>query len=249
MGYLDKVVDIAELDERNLWVIWGKSGTGKTTLMGSFPKPMLYIAIGDNGSKSIKHVEGIDVIKATKPEDVTPILTEVLSTKTKYKTCVVDTFSLITQVWIDKNVKSKKKKMTQQDWGNLKDDTDEIVRVASELSEKIIVVLSCHEASESIEGYEDEVTPDVRPSVTKGSRTYLEGMANYGVHTTIIEKEVDGKETEVHACHLGKNAYYWTKAQINPAIKLPKTVANPTYDKLMRYYAGEVKKKTKKSSK
>lgn len=249
MGYLDKVVDISEVGERNLWVIWGKSGTGKTTLIGTFPKPMIYIVVGDNGVKSIKHVEGIDVIEAEKPEDIAPILDELITKKTKYKTAVVDTFSLMTQFWIDKNVKSKKKKMTQQMWGDLKDDTDEVVRTASELSSKMTVVLSCHEAVDSIEGYEDEVTPDVRPSVTKGSRTYLEGMANYGVHTVIIEKDNgDGNSSEVHAAHVGKNPYYWTKAQINPDIKLPKTVSNPTYDKLMKYYNGEAPKKKKKKS-
>lgn len=248
MGYLDKVVDISELTERNLWVVWGKSNSGKTTLIGSFPKPMIYIMIGDNGAKSIKHVDGIDVIEVGAPSEVVPILEEVYNSK-KYKTCVIDTFSLMTQVWIDQNVKSKKKKMTQQLWGDLKDDTDEIIRMASKLSAKEIVVLTCHEATESIEGYEDEVTPDVRPSVTKGSRTYLEGMANFGVHTTVISQETEAGTTEVHACHVGKNPYYWTKAQISPDIKLPKTVKNPTYDKLMKYYNGEVTKKSKKKSK
>lgn len=245
MAYLDKVIDISELDSRRLWVIWGKSASGKTTLVGSFPKPMIYIIIGDNGANSIKHVDGIDVIEATSPSDIVPIMMEVEKAG-KYKTCAVDTFSLITQVWIDQNVKSKKKKMTQQLWGDLKDDTDEIIRAASKLASKMNVVLTCHEATESIEGYEDEVTPDVRPSVTKGSRTYLEGMANFGIHTTIISQETETGTTEVHACHIGKNPYYWTKAQIHPEIKLPKTIRNPTYDKLMRYYDGKVEKKIKK---
>lgn len=248
MGYLDKAVDISELDDRNLFVIWGKSNSGKTTLIGSFPKPMLYIMVGDNGARSIKHVEGIDVIEVTSPSDVVPIMEEVYK-KGGYKSCAVDTFSLVTQVWIDQNVKVKKKKMTQQLWGDLKDDTDEIIRTASKLSAKMNVILSCHEVTESIEGYEDEVTPDVRPSVTKGSRTYLEGMANYGIHMTVIEVQGEEGSSEVHACHVGKNPYYWTKSQINPSIKLPKTVKNPTYDKLMKYYNGEVKKKSKKKSK
>lgn len=105
------------------------------------------------------------------------------------------------------------------------------------VAKKHIVVLTCHEAMDSIDGMEDEIMPDVRPSVTKGARTYLEGMANYGIHTTKISKEVQKGNGTVevvkYAADVGPNPYYWTKLQIDPSIKVPKRIINPTYDKIM----------------
>ena len=95
---------------------------------------------------------------------------------------------------------------------------------------------------DSIEGLEDEILPDVRPSVSKGARTYLEGMANYGIHTTRISKEIlKGNKSETvvkFAADIGPNPYYWTKMQVDPSIKLPKRIINPTYDKIMEKISG-----------
>lgn len=100
-----------------------------------------------------------------------------------------------------------------------------------------IVVLTCHESKDTIEGMEDEIAPEVRPSVSKGARTYLEGMANFGIHTTKIIKEITkngvSKEVVKYAADVGPNPYYWTKLQIDPSIKVPERIINPTYDKIM----------------
>ena len=50
MGLLDKAVDISELGQRKLVVLYGKSNSGKTVTGATFPKPMLYLRIGDRKS-------------------------------------------------------------------------------------------------------------------------------------------------------------------------------------------------------
>ena len=78
--------------------------------------------------------------------------------------------------------------------------------------------------------------PDVRIAVSKGARTYLEGMVNYGIHTIVIEKEkdLDGEIVTVtkYAADVGPNPYYWTKFQTVKSKKVPKRVINPSFDKL-----------------
>lgn len=243
MGFIDKAIDISDLGHRNLWVLWGKSGTGKTKIGSTFPKPMLYIQVGDDGSNTIANEDGIKAIRVENPDDLKHIADEVVKDR-KYKTVFVDTFSMFTQVWIDVNVVQKKKKMTQQMWGDLKIATEELIKLFHKAALNHIVVLSCHESNDTIEGMEDEILPDMRPSVTKGGRTYLEGMANYGIHTTklkrVITSKKTGEEKEVvrYAAHLGANPYYWTKLQIDSSIKVPEIVFNPTYDKLMDIIQG-----------
>lgn len=243
MGLLDNAVPIDELTPNNLWVIYGKSASGKTAFASTFPKPLLYIQVGDDGSNTIKLVKNIDAIRVKNLTELKDILAE-LEDDEKYKTVLVDTFSLVVNEWIDENGTKKKKRVSQQMWGDLKTDTEEMIRAWKKIAETKIVVLTCHEASDSFIGMEDEIAPDIRPSVSKGARTYLEGMANYGIHTTVIESEKEdsnGQTTIVykHAIHLATNPYYWVKTQKPKKIKLPKLVINPTYDKVIELMKGE----------
>lgn len=236
MGILDSAVDIADMVQRNLWVIYGKSNSGKTKILGSFPKPMLYLQIGDDGVNTIKKTPGVKVIPISSIQSLKDVAKELLKDKI-YKTVACDTFSLLVNDWVDEKVISKGKKMTQQSWGELKTETEEITKALYKVAKHHIVVLTCHESTDTIEGMEDEIAPDVRPSVSKGARTYLEGMANYGIHTTKILKEVTKgnvtKEIVKYAADIGPNPYYWTKLQIDSRIKVPDRIINPTYDKFM----------------
>lgn len=241
MGLLDEAVDIQELGQRNLWVLYGKSNSGKTWVASTFPKPMLYLQIGDDGANTIARVEGVKALRVDTVQKLTDISRELLKDKT-YKTVVVDTFSLLVNEWTSEKVTGKGKRMTQQLWGDLKNDQEGIIKTMYKIARRHIVVLTCHESTDSIEGMEDEITPDVRPSVSKGARTYLEGMANYGIHTTKIIKEVSKgnttKEVVKYAADIGPNPYYWTKLQIDPSIKVPARIINPTYEKFMEIING-----------
>lgn len=239
---LDSAVDIQELGQSNLWVVYGKSNTGKTHLLSTFPKPILYAQVGDDGSNTIARVSGIQAVRITSIEDLKTLAQELLAIKKpKFKTVGVDTFSLVVTEWVSQNIVSKNKRMTQQNWGDLKTETEELTKLWAKVARKYIVVLNCHESMDSIEGMEDEIAPDVRPSVSKGARTYLEGMANFGIHTTKITKEVTkGNSTKTvvkYAADVGPNPYYWTKLQIDPSIKVPDRIINPSYDKIMKVIA------------
>lgn len=239
MAYLDGVKDIADLGQRKLVVLWGKSNTGKTEFGSTWPKPQLYVQIGDDGSNTIRNKKNISGLRADNIDSVKGVLKELIKEKgAGYESVFVDTFSMVTNVWIDENAVKKKKKMTQQMWGDLKTETEELIRLAYKLSLYTWVILSCHEAMDAIEGMEDEILPDARPSTTKGARTYLEGMANYGFHTTRLKKEVveDGVEKTVvrYAAHLGPNPYYWTKLQTPKEVKVPAVMINPSFAKLSR---------------
>lgn len=239
MGYLDNVKNISELGQRKLVVLWGKSNTGKTEFGSTWPKPMLYVQVGDDGSNTIRNKQEISGMRADTIDRCKGVLKELVKEKgAGYSTVFVDTFSMLTNVWIDENAVKKKKKMTQPMWGDLKTETEEIIRLAYKLALHTWVILSCHEAMDTVEGMEDEILPDARPSTTKGARTYLEGMANYGFHTTRLKKEMieDGVEKTLvkYAAHIGPNPYYWTKLQTPKGVKVPAVMVNPTFTKLKK---------------
>lgn len=232
---LENTTSIKDFSQGKFVALYGKSGSGKTTLGATFPKPMLYVKIGDDGSSVIKDVEGIDAIEISKISEINVLIKELEANK-KYKSVFFDTFTLIVNEWKNENIVAKKKKMTQQSWGDLLTDTEEIVRKLHRLSKNKWVIISGHEVTDSIEGMEDELLPDVRMAVSKGARTYLEGMVNYGLHTIVIEKDVEKngetKTVTKHAVDIGPNPYYWTKFQCVKAKKVPKRMLNPTFEKL-----------------
>jgi len=243
MSYLDAAVEISSLRQRALWVLYGKSGSGKTHILSTFPKPMLYLQFGDDGWSTIKDVSGIKLITVESMEHLKNIARELLTDR-KYKSVAVDTFSMIVPEWTDENAVQRKKKMSQQMWGDLKTDSEELIRLFHKVAATKIVILTCHEATDTIDGMEDEISPDIRPSVSKGARTYLEGMANFGLHTTVVQKDKQlpdgGTETIYrHAVHLAQNPYYWVKTQKPAHIKLPKLMINPSYKKIMALLEGE----------
>lgn len=242
MSWLEQAVNLRELPSSNLWVVYGKSGAGKTHFLSTFPKPLLYLQFGDDGSNTIGDTEGIDAIRITSLQQLKEIAQEA-RVDTRYKTIAVDTFSLVVQEWLDANAVKKGKRVTQQMWGDLKTDTEELIKEFKTLAINHIVVLTCHEVMDSIEGMEEEITPDVRPSVSKGSRTYLESMANFGVHLTVLTKEKDmpdgsTKTITAHAAHVAPNTYYWTKLQKPADVKVPQQVINPTYEKIINIMKG-----------
>lgn len=230
---------IQKLQDGKLIVVYGRSGSGKTWFSSTFPKPLLLLQIGDDGGNTIRQVDGIDVQKVQQIDDLR-ILLEELKTDKKYKSVLIDTFSLIVNEWQLEKVITKKSKMTQQAWGELMNDSILCIKKAYELSKSKWVILTCHEITDLIEGMEDELLPDVRPSVSKGVRSYLEGMANIGVHMIKLRKEVENPDTgdvEVKvkfAAEIGPSAFYWTKIQADPRLKIPKRIINPTYKKLLQ---------------
>lgn len=236
---LSSAVDISEVSSGKLVVLYGKSASGKTKVGSTFPKPMLYVKIGDDGVNTIKRVSGISIVEPRTTAELKQVFEELEKDKT-YKSVFVDTFSLLVNEWKNENVIQKGKKMTQQLWGDLLTETEELIRLAHKLSKKKWVILSGHEVTDSIEGMEDELLPDVRISISKGARTYIEGMANFGIHTVKIQKEVidkatgETKEVVKYAADIGPNPYYWTKFQIDPKIKLPSRMINPSYEKIMK---------------
>lgn len=237
MVSLSNAQPVSAFKRGGLWTIYGKSGSGKTALAATFPKPLLFVMIGDEGLSTIKNVEGAAFLKAETLADLRDIL-EQLEKDKKYKTVVLDTFGLVVNMWIKENSLDVKKSMTQQKWGDLKNDLDELLRQCQKLAKNKLVVLTIHEIMDAIEGLEDEIIPDIRPNVNKGTRSYLEGMSNFGIHTTKMLKTITGKdglEKEVtkYGVHLGANPFYWTKLQVDPSVKLPKILYNPSYDKIM----------------
>ena len=61
---------VAEMRQPQSYAIYGRSGTGKTTLAGTFPKPVLVLDINDKGVGSIADVKDVYVMEIESIEDI-----------------------------------------------------------------------------------------------------------------------------------------------------------------------------------
>lgn len=244
MAILDRVKPLANKRRHgSLWVVYGKSGSGKTSFLSTFPKPLLYCQFGDDGSNSMPtDMPDVGFVTLSTFQDILDVASELESDK-RYKSVAIDTFSLCVNEWIEANITQKNKKMTQQVWGDIKTDVEHLIRSLQKLSLRRHIILTCHEVTDVIEDMETAISPDIRPSLNRGSRTYLESMANYGVHMVVVEKEVDKKDGTTatvyrHTAQIMPNPYYWTKVQKPPGLKLPESIYSPTFDKIQGYLQG-----------
>lgn len=249
---IEKAKALKDVPQNKLVVVYGKSNTGKTTLAATFPKPLLYVKIKDDGVNSISDIEGIESIEAKTVNDIFVISKECKDAD-KYNTVLFDTFSFITEMWkeeqlsIKESVKGNKlsvERMSQPVWGDLQTVTNAIINNLARASANRWIIVTGHQTVEVLDGLEDELTPDGRISINKGSRNHLEGLANLGLHTTRIKKEsttADGSTLMKvkYAVDIGPNVTYWTKVQTNKNVKIPKRIINPTFDKIMEVLGGK----------
>lgn len=257
MSIKNKVKDLTTLEQLYMWCIWGHPGTGKTSFIRTFPKPILLLDVGENGSASAKFT-GLKKGDITiLPIDIFEELDEALdfARENKYKTVVVDGMTGVQNLChIKVMADEKKKKMTQPMFGTATTLLKGMIMDYKELmQDDIIPVFICHSRTDEIECEMDEVIASIGPSLTPGVATFLAGSSQIVIQSYIREsiKRVDGKRVEgVEYCmRTGPNPYFKTKIQKPVDAPCPDYVANATYEDIMSIAEGtwgEEKKTTKK---
>lgn len=132
MGMLDLVEGISQEPHNNFTVIMGKPGSGKTTLAGTYPKPILYVSIDTDGGGEVLKSYSDDEIKALSIQSDEPgapgakhvqmklmdLLNE-LSQPHPYKTIIIDAYSSVEEGLVLYSEKLKGAKLNIQERGNI----------------------------------------------------------------------------------------------------------------------------------
>ena len=132
---------VSEVKRNSSAALYGRSGTGKTTLASTWPKPILYLNILDNGEESISDVENLDVVDIETSDD---LLEQILWLAKKagkgtlaYKTIILDTMTQLQGIFVREMGDSKKLpkgkragdfgSLTRQDWGKIAGDLMKVI--------------------------------------------------------------------------------------------------------------------------
>ncbi|MDY0291957.1 MAG: AAA family ATPase [Desulfuromonadaceae bacterium] len=126
MSLLNDLKGISTAPENRFELVHGFAGSGKTTFIGTYPKPLLLVEIGaDGGSAVLKNYSDKEVQRIAIPSDdniiknVLDLLNEIDKNGKEFATIVFDTYSAIQDICVSELEKEKGKKLSQQEWGQV----------------------------------------------------------------------------------------------------------------------------------
>ena len=246
---------VNELPFDKVFVIYGKSGTGKTTLASTFPKskerPLYILDVLENGTGSIglEDRDNVIVVPIETFEEVDQVLTDFENGYTFDEdgnkvpvhpgTIVLDSATQL-EYLMKKYLMSaeKKDKMNLNLWGQVKNSHDMLWNAAKYLSRKLdcYFVTITHEKDDKDE--ENPAFNKVVPSLAKGGTESLTAKASFIWYTTIETdtKIVDGKaeKEDRFVTYIGPASYLVTKCRKPKEVSIPQKVRDLTFDRFYR---------------
>ena len=252
-GVVDRIKPVHLQEKKDTINIYGVSGTGKTTLACTYPKPLLLIGCED-GTRSVHKMKGVDFIRVTSSSEVGEVV-EHIREEGKYSTAVLDTATSM-QALVLQEILGLEELPTQSSWGLASRDqygqcalqTKELLRHILRLAEDNIAhaVVLAQERTFGAEGDGELIAPTVMSSLTGSTVGWLNPECDYIVQTFkregIIKKKTKaGGKTIVREVSTGKIEYclrtgphpiYLTKFRLPRGMDLPEFVIDPSYEKL-----------------
>lgn len=220
-NFLDFCKPLRSFSGGKLIGLYGRGSSGKTTVSASFPNPV-FIIFDDQGLNAIKadHPD-IPYVDASgySSSQLLALLDQIEQMPNDVeRTYVFSTFS----VWIDNHpallmAEKKKPHMNQDLWGEHNARVNQVIAKCASLAKNgKRIILEFHERVSVIEGYEDELIPEVGVNAGPAVQKYLVGMLNYAFHTS-IKQFTDPNTNQSYSCYAVDinplNPYYWIKGQ------------------------------------
>lgn len=250
MSIADRIQAVKTLPKTMAMLVYGRSGTGKTTFAGSFPKPALVIDIREKGTDSISNLDGVDVIRLDSWADFEETYWYVAESK-KYKSVIIDQVSSLQDLAMEKALEDEGKDvMSQRLWGTVSGLMKTwLMNYRDLIDQDINVCFIAHDRTSKEGGSDDEdqIEPLVGPRLMPSVAGVLNGAVKVIGSTYIRENFLEDNVREVeYRMRLGPHAYYVTKLRNPLGTETPESIINPTFDRIVQLMVGEVKPAPKK---
>lgn len=248
----------SEISLHRATILYGRSGTGKTTIAGTFPRPLLLLDIRDKGTDSVAEYDDIEVMQINEWNDIERAYWFLKKNNDRFKSVVIDTVSQLQNIAIELAMEELgKSDLEAGNWGSL--TQGEWGKVAGLLKSKItefrdlpleVVFIAQHRVFD-IESEDDdrnriidpEIGPQMMPSVAKHLNASCSIIGNTFIRE--VEKVTKGKrkedeETDKEYClRIGPDPVYITRVRKPVGVKIPSVIVDPTYKDILALIKGE----------
>lgn len=259
--------DVSEIHRKRSTVLYGRSGTGKTTLAASWPKPILYLDIRDEGTDSIRDVENIKVKEITSVEDIEEVRDWLLrGNHKKFKTLVIDTMSQLQEIYVEEQAANPKKKLrgsegkragdfgtlTKQDWGQVASAMKSLIIDLRDLPMEVVFIAqdrTFNFGDETDEGDENALAPEVGPRLMPSVASVLNAAVG-NIGNTFIRiryetrkdkdtgKKLKPKKVTEYCLRVGASSTYVTKIRKPKGVTAPDFIVDPDYEDILDIIEG-----------
>lgn len=236
-----RIKPVSELETFERVLIYGRSGTGKTSIAGTFPGPILVVNPGEHGTSTLAKIPDVEHFPVESWEDLEGIYWYLRGEgAAKYKTVVIDTVTRLQDLAIAAEQKNEER-LNKMGWGNVSQRMKAWLINFRDLP--MHVVFTAQDRETETEDLEEDGTlmPDVGPyAMPSVAKTLCAAVEVIGC-TFIREREVQAKNpqgqivqtTKSEYClRIGPHARYTTKIRADKAVKIPKLIVDPTYQKI-----------------
>lgn len=265
---VDRIQPIGSEERGRRFLIYGRSGTGKTTLWATFPGPILMI-ICSGGAKpgeeqsidTPEYRKKISRVVLSSVSEMSELVDHVRETG-KYGTVVLDhgsgfqDMTLKEILGLDELPAQKGWGMaTQQQYGQSSLQCKESFRALMNLDTNVVIVAQERQFGEgdSSGGDDSVIQPTVGAAMSPSVVGWLNPACDCVVRTFIRPKMVEkpskvnkgkmikGRDgSKMEFCLLtGVSDLYHTKFRVPKGHHLPEVIVDPTYDKILRVIKGE----------
>lgn len=246
--------------------LYGRSGSGKTTLAATWPKPILFLNILDNGTDSISDYpdDEIEVVDITTSDELKDLILwchkKANKGRLKYRTIVLDTLSqlqgiLVNELGEQKGLSKKGKKagdfgtLTKQDWGSIAGDLKSAVMDIRNLPVESVFIAqerifnAGDEEDDGLSQLEPEVGPKLMPSVKNDLNASVSIIGNTFIRIKVTKERDERKRlkktvTKQYCLRLGPNPVYTTKIRKPKGVEAPDYIVDPTFRKIKTIMKG-----------
>lgn len=239
---LDRIKPVSEVKWPFSCLFYGRSGTGKTTLAGTFPGPVIILDSSEQGTDSVADVEGAKVIKLEAWDDFETMYWMLKSSKHPYKTVVVDTVTqlqkLATEYVLEQNNKEKTAPMNKHLWSVRAQLLTAWFISYRDLPMNVVFLAQDKNAEEEEGAAEDQIIQEVGPRLSPSVAASLNAAVKIIGQTYIkeyIKQTPAGPEKIISfRLRIGPNSRYLTKVRKIKGLKIPNSINDPSYEKLMK---------------
>lgn len=241
----DKIKPVDEILFVVSMLVYGRSGTGKTTFSTSFPKPILLIDVREEGTDSVRNVEGVDVISVTEWDDIERLYWYLESGKSKYKSVIIDTITQCQDLAVAKILKEENKDfVTQPVWGRVAGLMKQWIVNYRDLPLNSLFIAQDRTSQLELDAEEDQLIPEIGPQVIPSVAKTLNAAVKVIGQSYIYEvakrlKSGKIKRTIEFRLRVGPHPYYTTKIRKPKNAKIPEFLKDPSYDDVVTIMKGD----------